>query len=339
MFDPLYYQKLVQQRIMESGRPGRENPREQLLEEIRRTGEYHIHDSARLERGLPIDISIHQPGATGPHAENPHYHDFFELLYVYRGSVVNVVHRQEHVTVDSKHVLLMNPNSRHLPLCDELDTIAFNIMLRRSFIEETVLNLIGGNNFVYHFFLHSIYGENEMRDYLFLPVNDEIEMHIHSMIREHCEEKPFYEQMLVSNLILLLGEFARIQKQETDLESQRLIGSGKLSDMLRYIQLHYATVTLQSMAEHFSYSDAYLSRLIKKETGKSFSEIVSGIRFHTTCNYLKHSTLTIEKISDIVGYQNVGNFFRAFKKNCGVSPSDYRRQNQTESSARPSISP
>ena len=48
MFDPLYYQELVQQRIMEGGRPGRENPREQLLEEIKRTGEYHIHDSARL---------------------------------------------------------------------------------------------------------------------------------------------------------------------------------------------------------------------------------------------------------------------------------------------------
>lgn len=328
MFDVEYYSELVNRRLREGGDPGKENSLDGILAEIEQRGEFHIRDSARLCRGLPIDINLHDQNADGPHVAYPHYHDFFELIYVYRGEIGNLVNRRVEVTVDPSHVLLMNPNARHVLRAGREDSVIFNLLLRRSFIEDTLLNLIGADNAIFHFFLNSIYGEQEMRDFLFLPVNEEIQAHIHSIIREHCEEKPFYEQMIVSNLVLLFGEFARIQKQQADSESTQLAAEGKLPDILRYMKLNYAAVTLQSAAAHFNYSEAYFSRLIKKQTGKSFTEILSGIRFGTACNYLKNSSLTAEKISEIIGYQNVGNFFRAFKRIYGVSPSDFRRQSK-----------
>lgn len=50
---------------------------------------------------------------------------------------------------------------------------------------------------------------------------------------------------------------------------------------------------------------------------------------HETCkDTLKNGNMTVENISHAVGYQNVENFSRQFKKNFQMTPVQYRNQNR-----------
>ena len=48
----------------------------------------------------------------------------------------------------------------------------------------------------------------------------------------------------------------------------------KIVDILDYLEANYLTVTLQSTADHFGFHPTYLSAFIKKETGRTFKELV-----------------------------------------------------------------
>jgi len=55
---------------------------------------------------------------------------------------------------------------------------------------------------------------------------------------------------------------------------------------------------------------------------------VIAIRMKRAKTLLKNGNMTVENISHAVGYQNVENFSRQFKKNFQMTPVQYRNQNR-----------
>ena len=53
-----------------------------------------------------------------------------------------------------------------------------------------------------------------------------------------------------------------------------------------------------------------------------------AIRMKRAKTLLKNGNMTVENISHAVGYQNVENFSRQFKKNFQMTPVQYRNQNR-----------
>ena len=95
----------------------------------------------------------------------------------------------------------------------------------------------------------------------------------------------------------------------------------KLSDaIVSYISEHFDCVTLRDLSEHFSYHPNYISTLLPKETGKSFSQIVLEQRMERAESLLKATTLSIEDISYMLGYSNPSNFYKAFREYYGCAP-------------------
>lgn len=303
-------------------------PLHSIMQQIEKTGEFRILQSSLMEHGWAVDINLHDPVTPGPHIKYPHYHDFFELIYVYKGEMHTIVNQKEDILLNPKQLLLMNPDTRHVLNCNDSNAVIYNIMIQQDFVEKQLLNIIDKDYTIFHFFFHSTYHDEMIKNYLVFPIDPEMEQYIHALILEHFDRKPFYKQMVVANLILVLGQIARIHKNQVTEQNHQLIQSGKLPEILQYIQLNYATVNLASMAEQFHYSEAHLSRMIKKQTGKTFSEILSDIRFQIAENYLCQSDLGVETIAEMVGYQNVSNFFRNFKQKYHCSPKEYRSQHR-----------
>ncbi|MDI9246520.1 AraC family transcriptional regulator [Marinobacter sp. CHS3-4] len=84
--------------------------------------------------------------------------------------------------------------------------------------------------------------------------------------------------------------------------------------------------TIEAVAEELRVSPRTLRRQLHQE-GARFQDILEGIRHQRALELLKTNNLSVDAISDRLGYSDPSNFGRAFRKWEGVSPSVWRKQN------------
>jgi AraC-like DNA-binding protein/Tfp pilus assembly protein PilF len=80
---------------------------------------------------------------------------------------------------------------------------------------------------------------------------------------------------------------------------------------------------VEKMAEDIGMSRTNLHRKIKAITGFPPSELIRSIRLRKAALLIRNETESISQISLIVGFDNRSYFSKAFKKQFGVTPSDY----------------
>lgn len=100
-----------------------------------------------------------------------------------------------------------------------------------------------------------------------------------------------------------------------------------INSIKEYIKSIYndPELCLSMVASEFNISEGYLSFFFKEQTGINFTDYVENLRINKACELLKDNTLTISEIGDMVGYNSVQSFRRAFKRIQGVSPSVMRK--------------
>ncbi|MBW5445280.1 response regulator [Cohnella sp. CFH 77786] len=82
---------------------------------------------------------------------------------------------------------------------------------------------------------------------------------------------------------------------------------------------------LSDLSRKFNLSLGYLSTLIKKETGKTYTDYVTGKRLQLSKELLNDPSLSIQEIVERVGYKDYFHFNKLFKKHYGITPSKYRK--------------
>ncbi len=94
------------------------------------------------------------------------------------------------------------------------------------------------------------------------------------------------------------------------------------------IHLHYADedISLEAAGEELGISNAYLSTVFKKETGKSFISYLTEYRMTEAARLLTQTEDKSYVIAKRVGYADANYFSYVFKKQYGVSPSKYRTE-------------
>lgn len=106
-----------------------------------------------------------------------------------------------------------------------------------------------------------------------------------------------------------------------------------IQKVLHIVLKDYAKdITISSIAESLHMNAMYLGQLFKKETNKSFSQYLNHFRIKEAQNLLLKSNHNINEIAELVGYTSSGYFYKNFKKECGISPKEYRERylNQPE---------
>lgn len=99
--------------------------------------------------------------------------------------------------------------------------------------------------------------------------------------------------------------------------------------LIHYLNDNYRTATLDETAAYFHFSPAYISKFLKKTTGKSFIEYIQQQRVAAAEQVLKNSEMPVNSIAKQIGYQNVSYFYRIFEKYNGCTPLEYRRRART----------
>lgn len=96
--------------------------------------------------------------------------------------------------------------------------------------------------------------------------------------------------------------------------------------LITYLKTHYAEeITLSSASEIVHLCPVYLSRLIKKETGSTFLEILTRVRMEQACSLLRDPNNKIYEIALSVGIKDSKYFSQIFKRCYGMTPMEFRQ--------------
>ncbi len=79
-------------------------------------------------------------------------------------------------------------------------------------------------------------------------------------------------------------------------------------------------------AEQLFLTPKHLSRVIKEVSGRSAGEWIDEQVILEAKARLKNLSLTVQEISDQLGFPNQSFFGKYFKRHVGLSPSDYRKK-------------
>ncbi|WP_168123155.1 helix-turn-helix domain-containing protein [Paenibacillus sp. HB172176] len=100
----------------------------------------------------------------------------------------------------------------------------------------------------------------------------------------------------------------------------------------QYVEEQYMTdLHLESIAEQMKVSVKYVSRVFKEHYHTNLSDYISELRVQAAKELLVSSKLTVNDISERVGFYNRTTFLRTFRKFEGLSPNQYRQKQAAQS--------
>lgn len=249
-----------------------------------------------------------------------HYHDFVEIVYMCKGKTKHVINGNE-IILKQGDLLLLSQYSHQEIFPADTDDIMVNFIIQPEFLSDT-LNYLGNEDTpLKQFIVSCLCGENPS-GYLFFkvseitPIQNLIENLVYSLISE-VSHRQSINSLTFSLLFMQLLEHT--DKLSVSEKEQELT-----VDVLRYIECNYLNGSLNDLAKILHYDTAWLSREIKRRTGKTYTEHLQEKRLSQTAFLLKNTELNVSDIAISVGYENISYFHRIFFAKFGMSPRQYR---------------
>lgn len=103
-------------------------------------------------------------------------------------------------------------------------------------------------------------------------------------------------------------------------------------DINQYIKENYFNpdLNVSMLGETFHLTPAYLSKIYKSETGNSLLYAINNIRIEASKRLLDETDLSVNQISQMVGYLYCNAFIRFFKRQTGLTPGQYKNLNKKQ---------
>ena len=133
---------------------------------------------------------------------------------------------------------------------------------------------------------------------------------------------------LIKAIEFLVMEFVNFSIIPKTLTPKNSVIKPNISSVISYIQKNFRNdIKLRDVANHIYLSEKYFSGFFKKETGISFSDFLTNIRIENACHMLIHTNDSIEFIAHDSGFNSPNHFHYTFKKITGMTPGEFRANN------------
>ncbi|RDW21358.1 hypothetical protein CWR48_02835 [Oceanobacillus arenosus] len=83
-------------------------------------------------------------------------------------------------------------------------------------------------------------------------------------------------------------------------------------------------ISLKDVANYLYLHPSYFSRLYKKDTNENFIDFVIKSKMERAKELIDSSNVTMGEISEMLGFDSKSYFFKTFKKQFGISPTEYK---------------
>lgn len=170
--------------------------------------------------------------------------------------------------------------------------------------------------------LSRIYGKPSDRIIRSDRVNSLLAAAIAETSKERILQKKHLESLFTQMIIQIIRAFNR-QSPTVSTPSKR---EELCFQVMDYINTHiYSITSLEEIAKQFSYDYTYISKIFTKTTSRSISEYYRFQRLEVARTLIHEEGLKISEIAEKLNYASIYSFSKAFKKQYGVSPREYKK--------------
>lgn len=250
-----------------------------------------------------------------------HTHDFFELVYVVKGTAVHTLNSAEGMLTEGDY-FIVDYGSVH-SYSRSSDFTLINCIFLPEVIDETLTGCRSLDELLHGCLIRyytSIPGETSV-DRIFHDENGRIKQLIMGMLEEYEEKEEGYAEVFRCRLIELLI----LTLRKGIHEKQKHPKHRAVLDVIQYVDRNYQDyVNLGAFCRQYHYSLSYISRIFRQETGLSFREYLQKVRIEKSCRLLAGSDMRIGEIAQAVGYEDKKFFNSVFKRIVKMTPREYR---------------
>lgn len=262
-------------------------------------------------------IALYRHPLTGSQARSREYP---ELLYLVRGRARLRIGTAA-VTLEPGELLLLGQNTplELLPMEPGAQAVSFFI---KPELFGDILAFLGTEQTPLREFVLRCLGQETPYGYLHFRVGAVRQVtNLMENLLLHLLERPDSRRAIPLYTLGLL--FVQLLEESDKLtmgirEQQSVLG------VLRYLENNYAGGSLTEAARALHCDVAWLSREIKRRTGRTYTELLQERRLRQAAWLLEHTTQRVSDIALSVGYENVSYFHRIFREHYGLSPKKYR---------------
>ncbi len=268
-------------------------------------------DSGRLIALRPHTRFVHFP---------EHSHNYVEVVYMCSGSTAQIANGKR-IQLRQGELLFFGQGARQEILPAGEDDIAVNFIILPQFFDRT-LEMLDETETPLRKFIVDCLGNNNAGFLYFqvadvLPIQNLIENLIWTLTKGASPNRRSICQTTMGLLFMqLLGFTDRLVSATSE--------EAAIVKVLRYIEENYRTGSLTQIAGLLHYDLYWLSREIKRQTGKTYQALLQERRLTQAVYFLEHTNLRVDEIGQAVGYSNLSYFHRIFREKYGVTPKKYR---------------
>ena len=254
-----------------------------------------------------------------------HRLEFIKIIYVFSGQITVYLNDMEY-EMHSGNFCIVTPGIKHTVFSKNDEDWVINILMRISSFSNSFSSILMEQNILSDFFWKLLYTKHSNRMLLFCcPNDDKLDRWVEKMYRESERESGASNLLMKSYAMIFLGIVMREHLNELQLlENAAMDDVYVLPAIIQHIKNNLSTVTLEELTRKFKMEEDELRHYIVKESGYTFSYLIRDLRFRKALYLLRNTNMSVERIIEEVGYNNITNFYRSFKKNFGKTPLEYR---------------
>lgn len=292
------------------------------IEKTRYSGEddFIIDSHLMLETGKLIDIRTHTRFIHFP----AHKHNYIEIIYMYNGCTTHIINDTTTIHLKTGELLFLNQYATQEILPATENDIAVNFIILPEFFNQA-FSMLPDENVLRSFLLNALQKSKGFVDYLhfevhdILPIQNLVENLIWSFLYKQPNKRNINQTTMGLLLLQLMNYTDKANQHDPNLYEQNLFLS-----ILKYIEEQYRTATLEELSGILHQPTYYLSKLIKKHSGSNFKALLQTKRLNQAIFLLTTTSISVEKIIVLIGYDNTSYFHRIFRERFHTTPKKYR---------------
>lgn len=261
---------------------------------------------------------------TAHKAVKAHSHDFFELVYIQSGFCLHESHNASTLLVEGD-LFLVPPGVEHRYVGTGSISLYNCLFLKSALaIFEKELSKLPA--------LRSLFETDETTVFpkLHLDLDEQklISRQLKQMVKDMGQQESGWQLRLQCQLSCLLIDVSRAFEKHASAPGEKAPYPNYVSSALHLINDRYSdpNLSVSMIAMETGVTPDYLSRQFKVLTGVGVQEYLRRYRFAKATELLIGGS-SVSDVAFSVGFSSLCHFSREFKKELGVTPSEYAKQN------------